>query len=196
MSVCDNRAVFVLVRRPGAVLMLKRREPPPGWAGIAGHLDDHGLNDPPFGEDDPLWPWKAAAMTEMEEEAGLTVTKLSLLTPEPVWRHNACGRRVGPRGIGHDCMLFEADVAGDLNRSKRETLDLRWMDLDELDERAQHTIAYAHGKIPDKDFDGIELVWMRWFRDHDVIPCSTRVLNAIESRLRRRPWVVGAQTLI
>ncbi|MEU7985284.1 NUDIX hydrolase [Streptosporangium canum] len=173
---CDNRSVGVLIAdRSGRYLMFDRNTFPPGVAGAAGHVDDHGS-----AED--------AARIEVSEELGLTVTSLTsvhLGWPWPVtfWRDNRCRRLPGRFGIGHRWEIYRAEVAGELAPSARETRNVRWLTAAELQALTDRTAAYAHGHLSDAAFaetPGIEPVWVAWLVAADLVTATPADLAAID----------------
>ncbi|WP_329087940.1 NUDIX hydrolase [Streptosporangium sp. NBC_01469] len=154
---CDNRSVGVLIAdQAGRYLMFDRNTFPPGVAGAAGHVDEHGS-------------FLDAARAEVSEELGLSVLSL---TPVPLnwpvatpWRDNRCRRLPGPSGVGHRWHLYRAQTAGTLAPSARETRNVRWLTTVQLQALAERTAAYAHGHLTDAAFaelPGIEPVWVAW----------------------------------
>ena len=173
---CDNRSVGVLITdAAGRYLMFDRNTFPPGVAGAAGHVDDHGS-----AED--------AARAEVGEELGLTVAALTpvhLGWPWPVtfWRDNRCRRLPGRFGIGHRWQVYRADVAGTLAPSARETRNVRWLTVAELQQLTDRTAAYAHGRITDVEFTempGIEPVWVAWLVAADLVAATPADLDVID----------------
>src|SRR5579872_3721749 len=89
---CDNRSVGVIVTdRDGRYLVFDRNTFPPGAAACAGHVDDHGSDED-------------AARGEVLEEVGLTVNVLVPLAAG--WRDNPCRRSPGPKGRGHEWVVY------------------------------------------------------------------------------------------
>lgn len=168
---CDNASVGVLITdNNDRWLMLERATFPPGIAPAAGHVfDDHT-------------GYEQAARAEVAEELGLTVTALELL-PVGGWRPNACRRRPGPRGVGHQWQIYQATVTGNLNPSRRETRGTRWATRRELQVLADRTAAYARNEFPAADFErapGIEPVWVRFLAELGLIRTSSADLDNID----------------
>ncbi|MCF6467435.1 NUDIX hydrolase [Nonomuraea sp. MG754425] len=159
MKVCDNASVGALIfDKDGRLLVFDRNTDPPGVAGPAGHIDHHG---------GPM----DAVCAEVFEEVGLTVAMAELVTGG--WRPNRCRRLPGPRGVGHQWQIFRVEVAGELNPSRRETRNARWLRLDEL--QTQTTLAYARGHLTAGEFrdrPGLEPVWVQWLTDADLVEVS------------------------
>ncbi|MEV1003370.1 NUDIX hydrolase [Nonomuraea sp. NPDC050202] len=149
MKTCDNTSVGAIIlddRR--RLLVFDRNTDPPGVAGPAGHIDDHGTADD-------------AVIAEVAEEVGLTVTALDLISEE--WRPNQCRRLPGPAGVGHYWAFYRVEVAGELTPSARETRNARWADRVELQSLTHRTINYACGWLTNEEFrarPGIEPVWL------------------------------------
>jgi hypothetical protein len=100
-----------------------------------------------------------------------------------VWRPNACRRHLARLGVGHKWWVVVAEVDGELNPSSRETRNARWATTAELQELAERTVDYAHGRISDEAFatrPGIEPVQVRWFANADLIDVDQADLDAIE----------------
>ncbi len=169
MKICDNTSVGIIITDPdGKYLMFDRATFPPGTAPAAGHIDDHGT-----AED--------AARAEVGEELGLNVVSLELAVEG--WRHNNCRRQRGPRGIGHQWMIFKATVTGHLVPSVRETKNVRWISPADVQALAARTRAYATGHISDDEFmdqPGIEPVWVQWLDAVGAIEMSAIDLASID----------------
>jgi 8-oxo-dGTP pyrophosphatase MutT (NUDIX family) len=145
VNVCDNRSAGVIIADgSGKYLLFDRATFPPGTAPVAGHVDDHGT-------------YEDAAIAEVREETGLTVTRLHEVASG--WRDNKCRRKPGPKGVGHEWRVYTATVTGTLKPSPRETKNARWLTADELQVLADQTARYAYGAHCDL---GIEPVWCHW----------------------------------
>lgn len=168
MRICDNTSVGVVIEKDGQYLMFDRATFPSGAAAVAGHGDGHGGS-------------AAAARAEVAEELGLTVVTLEEVTGG--WRSNRCRRLLGPRGVGHQWVVYRATVAGVLAPSVRETRHVRWLPAGQLQHLAERTAAYAHGELPEEQLaarPGLEPVWARWFTDLAAIRLSPADLAAID----------------
>ncbi|MEE1823766.1 NUDIX hydrolase [Streptomyces sp. BE20] len=167
MKTCDNTSVGVFITdHRGRYLMFDRATFPVGAAPAAGHIDDHGSA-------------RDAARAEVEEELGLTVTGC--------WRDNPCRRRPGARGTGHDWTVYRATVVGDLVPSARETKNVRWIPPVALQELVDRTVAYAHGRVTDAEFEaepGIEPVWVQWLADVAAVHVGPGELRQVEQLTR------------
>jgi ADP-ribose pyrophosphatase YjhB (NUDIX family) len=170
-KVCDNASVGVLITDDaGRYLMFDRATPPPGCAPPAGHVwDDHRSYDD-------------AARAEVSEEVGLTVETLERL-PIGGWRHNRCRRTPGSRGLGHEWQVFRATVTGTLVPSVRETRNVRWLTVGEMQALAERTVSYAYAEMSDAEFaraPGIEPVWVGCLADLDLVSVSDADRLAVE----------------
>ena len=109
-------SVGALIRRNGNFLLIDRKKPPKGLAGLAGHIDE--------GEA----PEEAVAR-EVLEESGLTVTSSRLLDEEELtW--NRCSKGVSV----HYWYLFECDVEGHIRLEESEATSIGWYPQDLLAE--------------------------------------------------------------
>ncbi len=107
-------SVGAFIERDGKYLLIDRAVPPPGFACVAGHIDE--------GEDE-----KQAIVREIKEEVGLDAYDLQLLSEEELdW--NWCSKGV----TGHHWYLFRCSVSGDLERSKTETKSAGWYSREEI----------------------------------------------------------------
>lgn len=158
VSVCDNAVVGALVfNDAGRLLLIERAGWPKGFAPPAGHVDQHGMPED-------------AARTEVAEETGLTVVRLSPVLRE--WRPGVCGSRSepGPQGWGHAWTVFSAEVTG-APAPTAEARSVGWYGRAELQALADRTVRYAHGLIRADvfaDHPGLEPVWLRWLADPAV----------------------------
>jgi 8-oxo-dGTP pyrophosphatase MutT (NUDIX family) len=170
-KVCDNTSVGILILSQDADrwLFFDRNTFPAGVAPAAGHVDRHGT---------PV----EAAVAEVQEETGLTVTSLQWLTGG--WRDNACRRAPGPMGTGHLWSVYMARASGQLNPSLRETRNVRWLDRSDLQDLANRTIARAQGHVTDQQFaqaPGLEPVWIRWLISGGLVTVSEEHLHLIDA---------------
>jgi ADP-ribose pyrophosphatase YjhB (NUDIX family) len=167
MKTCDNSSVAALIFDDhGRLLVFDRNTDPPGVAGPAGHIDEHG---------GPM----DAVYAEVFEEVGLTGWAVELVGGG--WRTNRCCRQPGPRGFGHQWHIFRVEVVrGELNPivlnpSVRETRNVRWLDSGQLKALTQTTLAYARGHLTAWEFrdrPGIEPVWVQWLADAGLVEVS------------------------
>jgi len=94
--------------------MIERMKFPPGWACIAGHIDDTDSSP------------DEALIREVEEESGLNVTKYELLFEEEI--NNPCRRGVEY----HYWYVYKCEVSGNIVKNESETKDIRWIDIDKI----------------------------------------------------------------
>lgn len=107
-------SVGAVIRKDGKYLLIDRGVPPPGFAGVAGHIDE-GEN-----ADD-------AVAREVEEETGLHVEKAELACEEFLeW--NWCSKGV----TGHYWYVYTCTVSGDIARDERETKSAGWYSAEEI----------------------------------------------------------------
>jgi 8-oxo-dGTP pyrophosphatase MutT (NUDIX family) len=178
---CDNHSVGVLITDPhGRVLMFERATLPAGIAPPAGHIDTHG-------------DAYTAAITEVTEETGLTVTGLTTLTH--TWRNNVCRRQHGPHGPGHQWTVYTAHTTtGELNLDPREARNARWYTPAQLQALAERTVAYANGHTNADDnaaHPGIEPVWVEFLHATGLIHVSPADLMAVDQIASRSPYTSG-----
>ncbi|MEV4078916.1 NUDIX hydrolase [Nonomuraea fuscirosea] len=156
---CDNTSVgAIILDAEGRMLVFDRNTDPPGVAGPAGHIDDHGTADD-------------AVIAEVAEEVGLTVASLDLVVE--AWRANQCRRLPGPAGVGHYWVVYRAGVTGELTPSARETRNARWLSQHELQDLTLRTLAYARGLLTAEEFraqPGVEPVWTAWLSLAGLVP--------------------------
>jgi hypothetical protein len=121
----------------------------------------------------------------------VSLRQLTEITPMPTWRGNACGRDLNTFGlVGHDWVLFEAQVEGEFDPCHDETLAIGWYDPDQVGALAQRTIDYACGRFDDDAWGadpGIELTWMLWYMLLGIVDVSDTMLGRIEQMAARRP---------
>ncbi len=174
---CDNASVGVIVTNPdGDVLLFERATAPVGIAPPAGHIDDHG---------GPI----DAAITEVSEETGLTLTGLTPITHG--WRHNVCRRRHGIQGPGHYWHVYTAHATGELNPSPRETRNARWYSRTELQHLADRTVERAGGYTTAADFTanpGLEPVWVEFFERAGLIRAHADDLAWVDRLASQSPY--------
>ena len=109
-------SVGAVIERSGKYLLIDRVKSPPGFAGLAGHIDE--------GEDEI-----PALLREVEEESGLRVVRHRLLFEEEIdW--NRCSKSVRT----HYWYLFSCEVEGDISQNARETRSIDWYPSSEIRE--------------------------------------------------------------
>lgn len=160
MKPCCNHVVGVLIHDgDGRLLMFQRNTPPVGVAPVAGHVDDHGNPED-------------AAVAEVREEVGLTVTRLWPLLSR--WLPNVC-RRPSPAGIGHHWTVYRADTDGHVYADPREARHPRWYTPAEVQALADRTVEHARGRVTAAQFavnPGLEPVWVLHLHDLGQVAVS------------------------
>lgn len=154
VKICDNKSVGMLIWKNDKLLLIERKKFPFGFAIPAGHVDDHGS-------------FEDAAKDEVEEEVGLEVTNIKLITEGR--RENVCRR---PGGTWHYWKLYETEVQGDLKPSQDETKKAGWYTKDEIREMAEKTEKYTRGEISEdewKSSPGLERNFYEWIKELKVI---------------------------
>lgn len=112
-DVC-HPCIGAVIITDGQILMIERKNFPPGWACIAGHIDDT--------DDNPV----DALIREVSEESGLDVTNHELLFEEEI--NNPCSRGVEY----HYWYVYKCEVEGNIIKNESETKDIRWIDMDKI----------------------------------------------------------------
>lgn len=162
VQVCDQRSVGLLVVRDGSLLLGAPSAYPAGYAPIHRHCD--GL---PFRE----------AATALCERAGLTA---ALRGADEGWRPDVCPRPqpATAERTGHQWLVYWAtDPEGEPDGER-----LAWWTRPQLQDLADHTVAYARGALGDNAWraaPGVDAVWVGWLAHLRLIsPVSTRDLRA------------------
>jgi len=106
--------IGAVIIRENQILMVERKKFPPGWACVAGHIDD----------DDPSPEF--ALEREVKEESGLDLVNYKLLFEEEI--NNPCRVQVHY----HYWYVYRCEATGTLVRQKEELKDLRWVDIDKI----------------------------------------------------------------
>ncbi|MDP2925104.1 MAG: NUDIX domain-containing protein [Nanoarchaeota archaeon] len=114
----DNRpmhySVGAIIKNEDKYLLIDRKSPPYGFAGLAGHVDEN---------EEPV----QALYREVYEESSLSVLNPRLLLEEEV-HDNTC-----KRGIDiHYWYLYECDVEGDVNRNPKEAKSIGYYTKEEI----------------------------------------------------------------
>ena len=126
-------SVGAVIRKGDRYLIIERKKFPPGFACVAGHIDE-GENP------------EESVIREVNEESGLNVSSLNLLTEEYIsW--NKCGDGVK----GHHWYVFECKTSGEIKQNVSETKSIGWYSKPEL----------ANLKL--------EEVWEYWFKKLNII---------------------------
>jgi 8-oxo-dGTP pyrophosphatase MutT (NUDIX family) len=150
-KLCDNKSVGIIVRNPeGSFALLKRAFFPIGYAPVAGHVDDHGSVE-------------QAAIDEVAEEIGLTITKEDLQpTAIAATRFNNHCRRRG--GTYHDWWVYMVDhYSGEIVPDPEETKGADWYAPSELQQLADRTRDFQAQMIEQQDWvdaPGLEEIWV------------------------------------
>lgn len=107
-------SVGAVIKRGNKYLLIDRANPPYGFAGIAGHIDE--------GEN-PI----EALRREIFEESGLTLTRCKLMFEEVI-EDNQCAKGVNT----HHWYVFKSNVVGKVARNIRETKSIGLYTLNEI----------------------------------------------------------------
>jgi hypothetical protein len=172
--ICDNMAVGVVIRnRDGQYLAFRRATYPAGYALAESHVDG-GRG------------FEAVADAVMGRKSGLDLTGLTLAWNG--WRDNACDRRPGREGIGHEWRVFRGQVTGWL-RADPATSPARLVTGSQLQQLANRTALYARGRLSDAEFagrPGLEAVWVRFLHEMGLVVMTARDLT-LTDQLAARP---------
>ena len=178
-EICDNKAVgAVITDRAGRYLLFSRVTYPAGFAPVEGHVDGHRN-------------FRAAVRAIVGQECGLEV--LAVTRAWSGWRGNACHRRPGPAGVGHDWRICRAEVAGILTPGAG-TIAVRTVTERDLQQLANRTALYARGQVSDAGLagrPGLEPVWVGFFHELGLVVMTPGDL-ALTDRLASRPASGGA----
>ena len=151
---CDHTSVGVLVFRDRKLLIIDRKRPPFGLAAPAGHVDKHGneqiLEDLRF---------RQAAIEELQEETGLTATRLTLIGEGR--KDNPCRR---PDGSWHYWKIYHAEATGCLNPSTDETRGSFWCTREQM----AGMLAGKPTQMPYGEAN-LESVWREWFLELNIL---------------------------
>lgn len=107
-------SVGAVIKNEKKYILIDRKNPPLGYAGLAGHVDE---NETP---EQALW-------REVKEESGLTVLETRLLFEEEV-EDNRCKRGVNT----HYWYLYECSVSGEVQWNPHETKSIGWYTKNEI----------------------------------------------------------------
>jgi 8-oxo-dGTP pyrophosphatase MutT (NUDIX family) len=167
---CDHTAVGVLISSPAGLLVFERARPPARIAPVAGHVDQHGGPE-------------QAARNEVDEEVGLTVTSLHLLTTE--WRPNRCRRPTSDR-VGHYWSVYEPRCP-----DRSDLLPRRCAPPDGYPRTSSSSTHTAPRRTPrdslsEEQFTaepGLEPVWVRFLHELELVTLPDDTLSLIEKVL-------------
>lgn len=106
-------SVGAVIEKDGKYLLIDRVNPPFGFAGLAGHVDEGESPD-------------TTITREVMEESGLKVSDNKLLFEEEIlW--NYCSS-----ASSHRWWLYECEVTGEITQNKEETKSIGWYTKEEL----------------------------------------------------------------
>jgi 8-oxo-dGTP pyrophosphatase MutT (NUDIX family) len=103
-----------VIKKDGKYLLIDRINPPFGFAGLAGHIDEEESPD-------------ETIVREVKEESGLKVKSFELLYEEEIL-FGVC-REGAP---AHKWWLYECEVEGEIIQDKVESKSIGWYTIDEI----------------------------------------------------------------
>jgi 8-oxo-dGTP pyrophosphatase MutT (NUDIX family) len=106
--------VGAVIIRDAQILMIERKKFPPGWACVAGHIDETDSTP------------EEALGREIKEESGLLLTDFKLLFQEEI--KNPCSKGVDY----HYWYVYDCKVDGNIIKNEEETKNIKWVDLDKV----------------------------------------------------------------
>jgi 8-oxo-dGTP diphosphatase len=106
-------SVGALIERNKKYLLIDRVNPPYGFAGIAGHVDEGETKE-------------QALLHEVPEESGLKIDNFKLLLEEEV-ENNTCKRGINV----HYWYLFSCETSGKVKQNP-ESKSIGWYSVDEI----------------------------------------------------------------
>lgn len=107
-------SVGAVIERDGKYLLVDRVNPPFGFAGLAGHVDEGETPD-------------EAIVREVGEESGLNVIQKKLIFEEEIlW--NRC-----KTNLAHHWYLYKCDVSGEVSQNTEEEKSIGWYTAEELE---------------------------------------------------------------
>ena len=140
---CCYSVVGVMIWHHDKLLMFERNTPPAGIACPAGHIDEHGTH-------------RKAALTEVQEEVGITLDTEQLHFKCAGYLPYKCRRQNPDVEGGHTWFLYEAYVDGDqFVASERETRNAHWYTRKEVQQLARD------GKL--------EPAWLHWLTELGIV---------------------------
>jgi len=108
-------SVGAFIKRDGKYFLIDRKNPPYGFASVAGHVDD--------GETP-----QEALVREVKEESGLDVVHFELLFEEYI-EDNVCVHDVQ----SHQWYVYEVETSGKVNYDKGEAKSAGWYTKEEIE---------------------------------------------------------------
>jgi hypothetical protein len=105
------------------------------------------------------------------------------LTPAGGWQADRCGRPPGPRGTGHEWLIYTATTSRTADPPRSRARQARWLDPGEIQQLAARTAEYAHGELTDGQFrarPGIEPTWVVFLAELGIITMTMHDLTAID----------------
>ncbi|MGH3405862.1 MAG: hypothetical protein ACRDRJ_25705 [Streptosporangiaceae bacterium] len=177
-AVCDNKAVGALITdRDGRYLIFSRLAYPAGYAPVEGHVDDRRS-------------FQAAITAAVSRQSGLAVTRLA--AGWRGWQDNACYRRPGRAGTGHEWQVCHAEVAGKIQPGPGIEA-VRLVTGPQLQQLANRTALYARGQLSDAAFAGrlgLRGAWVRILHEMRLVVMTDKDLT-LTDRLAARPAPAG-----
>lgn len=108
-------SVGAFIKRDGKYFLIDRKNPPYGFAAVAGHID---LDEKP----------QVALVREVKEESGLDVTSYALLFKEFI-RDNECVHGIK----SHQWYVYEVETSGEVVYDKGEAKSAGWYTEEEVE---------------------------------------------------------------
>jgi ADP-ribose pyrophosphatase YjhB (NUDIX family) len=103
-----------VIKKDDKYLLIDRVNPPYGFAGLAGHIDEGESAD-------------EAVVREIKEESGLKIISKRLIFEEEIlWNYCKDGTQV------HKWWLYECEVEGNVVQDKEESKSIGWYTTDEI----------------------------------------------------------------
>ncbi|MEU8306091.1 NUDIX domain-containing protein [Actinomadura sp. NPDC048955] len=168
---CDGYSVAVIIIDPQLGILIGDISDGRGASGVGGHVMDDFKS------------YVAAAHGEVREETGLTVTSLTPLFDDEVWRPNPCKRGDGPHGPGHFWQVYVAEAEGCLKPDKGSFNKMRWVSRADLQKLVERTLLRVRGELTDEEWvsePGITFSWVRWLAEAGLITVTGPELEEIE----------------